>query len=100
MHSMTITPEQSGLHYISLDTWYNRMYRRGCTSGLTIIRFRIKDQETGEWVGRKMYYDQWGSRTFQKNLEAGKEYLVLIEIDWHFGIRSNSKVYREFSLSV
>jgi hypothetical protein len=40
-HLFTVTPQASGVHYISIDTWYPRMYQLGCLSGLSRIRLSV-----------------------------------------------------------
>lgn len=91
-------PQKTGLHFLSIDTWYQRMYSTGCTSGLSLIKLSVT--ESDQIVGSVMYHDQWGTRSLALDLDSDKTYTIKIQISWHFGITKRAKVYREFNLMV
>lgn len=63
MHSFYLTPMESGVHYISLDTWYHRMYRRGCVDGLSIFKVELFDMSNDLRLESLQYYDQSGTKS-------------------------------------
>lgn len=62
------------------------MYKLGCVSGLTLFKFKVLDFTTQTTLNSVFYFDQWGTRTLELNLTAGKVYQVSIDIDWAFGV--------------
>jgi len=61
------------------------MYKLGCLSGLSLIRFIVTDVNLKQDLGKVFYFDQWGTRSLALNLKANKVYKVSVEINWHFG---------------
>lgn len=57
-HTFTVTPQDSGIHYVSVDTWYHRMYRLGCVSGLSAFKIEVVDTDNKMTVRKELYHDQ------------------------------------------
>ena len=57
MHTFFLTAMETGMHYVSLDTWYHRMYRRGCAKGLTIFNVELYDNYSGRLLEELDYFD-------------------------------------------
>jgi len=93
-----MTPMVTGHYYLSIDTWYHRMYRLGCISGLSIIKIEIRNKETQEFMSEFKYHDQWGTRSRELKLIGRRNYEAIVTVDWHFPTQMKSRVYREFTL--
>lgn len=51
-------------------------------------------------VAQTHYFNQWGSRSLEMFLNADDVYQVNVQIDWHFAVRDDSDVVRDFNLQV
>jgi hypothetical protein len=100
MHTFIVTPQESGIHYLSVDTWYHRMYRLGCVSGLSVFKFVVRDTENKEIMSKALYHDQQGTKSIEVDLVAHRDYRVIVQANWHHAMQPKSKVYREFTLMV
>lgn len=100
MHTFYLTPMETGVHYVSLDTWYHRMYRRGCVKGLTIFQVDLYDSINNILLESLDYFDQSGTKSIWYEMKARMEYKLVVKIDWHEAATSLANVRQDFTLMV